>query len=110
MFGFGNPFSNRPRLQIPPFVPYLALALAVFATYRNVFFNQFVFDDEILIVSNRWLRGWGHVSEILTVAGRFFQAVANPALCRDFQSCQGDAILFPRAQRGASCRQYLPRL
>lgn len=48
------------------FAPLIALAIAVFAAYANMFGNEFVFDDALLIKGNGWLQGWGHIKDILT--------------------------------------------
>ncbi len=39
-------------------IPYLALILAVFAAYGNVYSNAFLYDDESLILKNVFLRDW----------------------------------------------------
>ncbi len=55
---------------LPPFAriaaPYLILALIVFAAYANIFNNEFLFDDDLLIKINTYLRGWDHIGDILT--------------------------------------------
>jgi len=45
--------------------PYLILALAVFAAYSNIFDNVFLFDDDLIIKANTYLRGWSHIGDIL---------------------------------------------
>ena len=45
--------------------PYLALALAVFAAYSNVYQNSFVWDDWYLVVYNDSLRHWRGLYHIL---------------------------------------------
>jgi tetratricopeptide (TPR) repeat protein len=45
---------------------YAALILAVFAAYSNAFDNTFVYDDNLLIVGNRFLRSWHSIGTILT--------------------------------------------
>ncbi len=46
-------------------VPYLALTLAVFAAYANVYHNTFVWDDWQLIVYNDTLKHWNRLPDIL---------------------------------------------
>jgi tetratricopeptide (TPR) repeat protein len=61
--------------------PYFVLALAVFAVYGNIFGNTFLFDDDLLIRINVWLRDWSHIGDILTgsttggahIAGGFYR-------------------------------------
>jgi len=55
-----------PRMRA--LAPYLILALAIFAVYFNIYDNAFVFDDDTLIATNDYLRGWGHIGDILTGA------------------------------------------
>jgi hypothetical protein len=57
--------DNVLPAQIRKYFPYYALALAVFAAYSNIYFNQFLYDDDILIVGNVWLRSWDHLIELL---------------------------------------------
>ncbi|MDR3450636.1 MAG: tetratricopeptide repeat protein [Alphaproteobacteria bacterium] len=45
--------------------PYFVLALVVFAAYGNIFDNVFLFDDDLLILSNSYLHGWGHLGDLL---------------------------------------------
>lgn len=47
-------------------VPYLALVLAVFAAYANVYGNSFLLDDMVLIVQNEFLRHWDKLPDLLT--------------------------------------------
>lgn len=46
--------------------PYAALVLAVFAAYSNAFDNAFVYDDDLLIVGNRFLRSAHFLGAIFT--------------------------------------------
>jgi tetratricopeptide (TPR) repeat protein len=46
--------------------PYLVLALVVFAAYSNTFDNVFLFDDDLIIKGNTYLKGWDHIWDILT--------------------------------------------
>jgi hypothetical protein len=39
-------------------LPYLLLTFAVFAVYSNIYANAFLYDDESLIVHNRFLQHW----------------------------------------------------
>lgn len=61
--------------------PYFALALAVLLSYGNTFGNAFLFDDDLIISMNTFLRDWTHVGDILTksttsgihIAGGFYR-------------------------------------
>ncbi len=46
--------------------PYLLLALAVFVAYANLYGNQFLFDDQTLIVENEFLRYWHYLPTLFT--------------------------------------------
>ena len=50
---------------MPPFAraiaPYWVLAVVLLATYINIFGNGFLFDDNLLIELNTYLRDWGHI-------------------------------------------------
>jgi len=72
---------------VPPrwrkFAPAIALALAVFIFYGNVYGNEFLFDDELLIQRNTLLQGWDTFWRLFTasttegayIAGGFFRPV-----------------------------------
>ncbi|MGB9153110.1 MAG: hypothetical protein WCD70_08500 [Alphaproteobacteria bacterium] len=48
-------------------LPYALLIAAVFAAYANIYGNLFLYDDEILIVHNPALTGWGaFLSSVMT--------------------------------------------
>ncbi|MDX2028727.1 MAG: tetratricopeptide repeat protein [Alphaproteobacteria bacterium] len=46
--------------------PYLALVIAVFLAYCNVYGSEFLYDDEFLIVKNEFLRSWDYLGSIFT--------------------------------------------
>ena len=62
-------------------VPYLLLAAAVFLAYASVYDNAFLFDDDLIIVMNRFLPNWGSLPHLLTasttdgarIAGGFYR-------------------------------------
>jgi tetratricopeptide (TPR) repeat protein len=60
--------SNDNFLPAPVRVlaPYYILVLVVFAAYINIFDNAFLYDDDLLIQLNEYLRGWSHIGDILT--------------------------------------------
>lgn len=60
--------------------PYLVLAIAVFTAYANVYANQFLLDDIVLIVKNEFLRDWNHLPDLLT--GQVFGEGNNSAFRR----------------------------
>jgi tetratricopeptide (TPR) repeat protein len=67
------------------FAPYAFLAAAVFAVYANIYGNAFVFDDDLLIRLNSYLRGWDTFGRLFTasttegahIAGGFYRPVQN---------------------------------
>jgi len=50
------PFDRNKRLSA--YFPYLILICAVFAAYANVYGNDFLYDDDLQIVQNAFLRSW----------------------------------------------------
>jgi len=68
----------------PP-APYVALALAVFAAYSNIYGNAFVFDDGLLVERNEFLRNWSTFGKLFTahttdgahIAGGFYRPLQN---------------------------------
>ena len=71
---------------MPRFVPYAFLAFAVFAAYSNIYDNVFLFDDDLLIRLNTYLRGgWDHFLHLFTasttegahIAGGFYRPMQN---------------------------------
>jgi tetratricopeptide (TPR) repeat protein len=64
-------------------MPYWVLALVVFAVYGGIYSNEFLFDDNLLIQLNTYLRDWNHIGDILTksttsgvhIAGGFYRPV-----------------------------------
>lgn len=91
------PISNKPDdYQNPlnasvvpqgmlPALPYAALIFAVFLAYINIYGNEFLFDDDLLIVMNRYLLDWSTFDRLFTatttegagIAGGFFRPVQN---------------------------------
>jgi len=59
--------QNPPTL--PAFMtassPYVFLAILVFAAYGNIFDNEFLFDDDLIIRMNSFLKDWNHIGDIL---------------------------------------------
>ncbi len=53
-----------PRWQ--KVIPYLLLTLAVFAAYCNVYNNEFLFDDGLLITRNDLLHYWSNLGQLFT--------------------------------------------
>ncbi len=47
-------------------LPIALLVFAVFAAYGNVYGNEFLLDDEFLILKNEYLRFWGALPKLLT--------------------------------------------
>ena len=58
-------------------LPYIALALAVFAAYANVYQNEFVWDDVHVVLHNVFLRHWGTLPGLLSTPmnGSFYRPV-----------------------------------
>lgn len=46
--------------------PYCLLIGAVFLAYSNIYSNDFLYDDETLILHDRFLRSWSYLPSILT--------------------------------------------
>jgi tetratricopeptide (TPR) repeat protein len=65
--------------------PYALLAAATFAAYANVYTNDFLFDDDLLIRLNHLLRGWDTAGSLLTtsttegarIVGGFYRPLQN---------------------------------
>ena len=53
----------KPRQKA--WLPYIALIVAVFAAYTNVYHNEFVWDDWTLVTYNDSLRHWSGLHDIL---------------------------------------------
>lgn len=45
-----------------------------FIVYANIFGNQFVWDDEFLVVQNDYIKSWGYLSQMLTSELRCFSS------------------------------------
>lgn len=75
--------------MLPPgmrtIAPYVALVFAAFVVYANTFDNAFLFDDDLLITMNRYLRSWDTFGKLFTatstegagIAGGFFRPMQN---------------------------------
>jgi len=59
-------FKSRLSLSVAHFVPYVLLLSAVLIAYINSLSNSFVFDDQLLIVNNDYLKGWPTLGKLLT--------------------------------------------
>lgn len=67
------------------FVPYAFLVAAVFAVYSNIYDNVFLFDDDLLIRLNTYLRSFDTFGRLFTasttegahIAGGFYRPVQN---------------------------------
>jgi hypothetical protein len=46
--------------------PYVLLILAVLAAYANIYSGTFLFEDQILIINNKFLRSWHYLPDIFT--------------------------------------------
>ena len=65
--------------------PYLLLIFAVFAAYSNVYDNGFLFDDDLLITLNHYLRSWDTFGNLFTasttegarISGGFYRPMQN---------------------------------
>ncbi len=49
-----------------PFALYVFLILAVLAAYAGVFYNAFLWDDNVLILKNKYLLDWDRMIDLLT--------------------------------------------
>lgn len=67
----------------PVALPYVVLSLCVFLAYINVYNNQFLFDDELIITRNEYLWQWGSFWKLFTasttegahISGGFFRPI-----------------------------------
>lgn len=67
------------------YLPFLFLALAVFAVYSNVYDNVIVFDDDLIIRLNEYIRSWNTFDKLFTasttegahIAGGFYRPMQN---------------------------------
>ena len=65
--------------------PYAFLAAAVFLVYSNIYDNVFLFDDDLLIRLNSYLRSWNTFDQLLSasttggahIAGGFYRPIQN---------------------------------
>ncbi|MDD4616525.1 MAG: tetratricopeptide repeat protein [Alphaproteobacteria bacterium] len=93
--------SNMRPLERGP-LPYVILAVCVFAAYANVFANEFVFDDDLIIVMNSWIKDWDHIGDILTgsttggvhILGGFYRPLQVLLYLFCYQLGGGDAFWF----------------
>jgi tetratricopeptide (TPR) repeat protein len=56
--------TSPARFFSHPAFAYALLCAAAFFVYHNVYHNAFIFDDEILLEENRYLRHWKYLSDI----------------------------------------------
>ena len=91
-----------PVSPLQRFMPYAFLAAAVFAVYSNIFNNAFVFDDDLLIRINDYLRSWANFGKLLTasttegahIAGGFYRPIQNILYLIVFQLGGGGVFGF----------------
>ena len=50
------------------FIPYLILTATVFAVYSNIYANLFLYDDENLILHNRFLQDWHYLPTLFVTS------------------------------------------
>ncbi len=82
--------------------PYLLLVAAVFLVYANVYDNAFLFDDNLVIELNDYLRSWstfgrlvmGSTTEGAHIAGGFYRPVQNILYFFTFQIAGLEPPLF----------------
>jgi hypothetical protein len=75
-----NTFLPEPARAV---LPYFLLSLLVFIAYANIFDNVFLFDDDLLIQLNTYLRDWHHIGDIIRgsttsgayISGGFYRPV-----------------------------------
>ncbi|MDP9127696.1 MAG: hypothetical protein M3N08_05495 [Pseudomonadota bacterium] len=93
------PLNSSPAQRL---LPYLFLVLAVFAAYANVYENVLLFDDNIVITLNEWLRSWRTFPQLLTssstggahIAGGFYRPMQNVLYFFIYQLSGDDPFLF----------------
>ena len=54
--------------QVERLLPYLLLVIAVLLAYGNVFDNEFLYDDESLILKNSFIQNWHHIGSIFSTS------------------------------------------
>ncbi|NQT23289.1 MAG: tetratricopeptide repeat protein [Candidatus Omnitrophica bacterium] len=80
-------YHVEPSTKIPSFIPtpdtyrwiVIIVIIAVgIAAYFNTFFNSFIWDDELLILRNEYIRSWSHLKDIfITDVHRFGNIRSN---------------------------------
>ena len=68
-----------------PYFPYVFLVCSVFVAYGNVYGNDFLFDDGLLLTRNEFLLHWSSFGRLLTasttdgahIAGGFYRPIQN---------------------------------
>ena len=80
--------ATRPG--ITRLLPFLVLGACVILAYSNVYHNSFLYDDESLILHNRYIRDWGN---ILTLFKTTIIAGAD-GLCNYYRPLQTLAYLI----------------
>jgi len=82
--------------------PYIILALIVFGVYGNIYDNAFVFDDDLLIQLNAYIKSWNHIIDILRgsttsgayIAGGFYRPLQILLYLFAFQLGGGSVLPF----------------
>lgn len=67
------------------YAPYLFLVAVIFAVYCNIYDDAFLFDDDLLIRLNSYLRSWSTFGQLFTasttegahIAGGFYRPIQN---------------------------------
>ncbi|MDE1901184.1 MAG: tetratricopeptide repeat protein [Alphaproteobacteria bacterium] len=83
-------------------LPYAALALAVFAVYGNIWDNGYLFDDDLLITINSFIRSWSHFGDIWAgsttggahIAGGFYRPMQITLYLLMYQLGGGSTVPF----------------
>ena len=83
-------------------LPYFFLTAAVFAVYANIYENVLLFDDDLLIHLNTYLRSWDMFGKLLTasttegahIAGGFYRPIQNILYFIVFQIFGEDVVGF----------------
>src|SRR5580692_11109476 len=57
----GDASGRVVYVRVQGILPYLVLAIAVFAAYSNIYGNTFLYDDNYLIVNNQFIRSWHYL-------------------------------------------------
>ena len=83
-------YRPKPKEETPPTLPkdvfrIVAIAIIILVgltVYFNTFANQFIWDDDLLIIRNEYIRSWSCLKDIfLTDIHRFGNIRSNFYLC-----------------------------